>query len=805
MQKSSEFSTKPLSSTLAIPLKNSVPAQSPWFCISPDLSILATNETAAQLAGKTPSDVLQTRCCDQFAWCTRSQGICPLLPDCNSDGMICVALPNQQSYLQEPYTTIGLSFSSPHQQIDLLSNEIQEHIEQLQQQSQIYLEIAGMMLVQVTTQGTIISVNSKACEVFGYSEGQLLGKNWFEVCVSSASRTEIQGVFFSLLGDKEKSGKSFHEVPIVTQQGEQRYVILVAHLVFATDGSVVRVILSGVDVSQQRIAEYEIVRLREHAGVLLSLLHEEPQTAEALIDVASEAALYFSESRYSCVCLIDADYSKPSKAIWSKNVDQLQRSLLFDSVIQNCISVVQRTHKPYIDNKVAEPFLPSQKQKLKEFLPARFIAIPIVKYNRVVAVFVVLNKDASYSPNDLQQLTLLVNTLWLSIEKNEAQAMARIAEENARQSEKLKNIFLANISHEIRTPMNAILGFSQLLVMPNAKPERREHFAEQITTGCNQLLATVTDLIEIAKIETGQVQVNEAIVSLPSVLEELIMSYKKRCNEKGLDLQLEIAANVGKATVRIDVVKIVQILSNLLENAIKFTNKGYVKLICQLEENELYIAVEDSGIGIALENQSLVFERFWQVDMGSNRKFGGIGLGLSIAKAFVTLLGGKIKVTSEMGIGSIFSFSIPFLPANIVTSHQFTPTDNSALNLEGQHILIVEDNESHLEFLFDLLKGYHAHVTGVALGAEAVDYVSKHDDLSLIFLDLKLTDVHGLDIVVHLREIGCKVPIIVQTANTSTSQYEEAMAIGCSDYLIKPLSVSQVLETIRKYIPTANR
>lgn len=774
---------------------------SPWFTVDSEYRIVATNQVMNQMLGRTFDQLHYQKCADMVPWCTYAQACCPLLGSVSgnaSGSMVCSLQTNAQTEQSNTYKTIGLSFASPLNTVDLLTNEIQEQLEQLRQQSQIYLDIAGVIVVHLSVQGIVVSANKKACETLGVPEDALVGKNWFETWVPLSIRNEVKGMFYSLLTQQSQTAFKYHETEVVNANGELRHIVFTGHLLYNTDGLVSRVMLSGVDVSGQRIAEYENVRLQEHTDMLISIIHEAPQSVDMLLETTVEALLYFSESAYSCIVLFDESEASIRKQVWSKSIPHKLRPVVFEYVINDCLQNIIHRRKALIENSVSNHVSDDILPKL--YLPHRLMTIPVVLYNKVVAVMVVANKETNYTLCDLRQLSLLIDTVWLQIGKIQAIDTLRHTEEQLRQSERLKAIFLANISHEIRTPMNAILGFSQLLAMPTVNPERRGHFVEQINIGCSQLLNTINDLIEIAKIETGQITINETVVSITSIIDELRDSFQKQCLDKKIDLFLDNFIPVSRSTIRVDVVKLVQIISNLLHNAIKFTGKGFVRCGCSLEDGEILFFVEDSGIGIATENHSMIFERFWQVDMGSNRRYGGIGLGLSIAKAYISLLGGRLWVTSELGIGSIFKFAIPYLPVKTIKKHTPTGGDIELPNFNAQKIVIIEDDLSSLELLSSILRDCNASVIAFKTGLDGLHYLKEKSDIVLVLIDLKLPDIDGFEVVKQLRTFGAKYSIIALTANPWVYSHDEAIAAGCTDYIAKPIVVNQLLEMIQLHV-----
>jgi PAS domain S-box-containing protein len=234
------------------------------------------------------------------------------------------------------------------------------------------------------------------------------------------------------------------------------------------------------------------------------------------------------------------------------------------------------------------------------------------------------------------------------------------ARDKAEQSDKLKTAFLHNISHEIRTPMNAIVGFTTLLDSPDTTEENRKQYIDIIFQSSNQLLSIITDIVDISNIETGLVKVSRTDVNLNNLIRNLYDQYRLRAQQQGLVLRFTTHLDDDQSVVLTDETKVIQIFSNLLNNALKFTHEGRIELGYVVRGETVEFFVSDTGIGISPENQVKVFDRFFQVETPSSKQFSGTGLGLSISKAYAELLGGSIWVISTPGEGSSFCFSIPY-------------------------------------------------------------------------------------------------------------------------------------------------
>ncbi|MDZ7742397.1 MAG: ATP-binding protein [Bacteroidota bacterium] len=278
-----------------------------------------------------------------------------------------------------------------------------------------------------------------------------------------------------------------------------------------------------------------------------------------------------------------------------------------------------------------------------------------------------------------------------------------IAKEKAEESNRLKSSFLSNMNHEIRTPMNGILGFANLIMDPDLSSEEKESYIEIIHQSGHRMLNTINDILEISKIETGFVNVVEKDTDLNEKLEELIRSFQLEAQRKGLKLTLEMLLPAEKKNVLTDQNKLKSILTNLIKNAIKYTESGTINLGCRQKGTEIEFYVKDTGIGIPAHRQKAVFNRFEQADIADTRAFEGSGLGLAISKSYVEMLGGKIWVESEEGKGSTFYFTLP-AKSNLVEKPNAEKqisfqSEKEKSKVKSLRILIAEDEEVSRRFI----------------------------------------------------------------------------------------------------------
>jgi PAS domain S-box-containing protein len=396
--------------------------------------------------------------------------------------------------------------------------------------------------------------------------------------------------------------------------------------------------------------------------------------------------------------------------------------------------------------------------------------------------------------------------LLLKIKTDEIEAQneeLRLAKEKAEESDHLKTAFLQNMSHEIRTPMNAIIGFSDLLKDENKDKPKLEKYTTIISQRCNDLLEIIDGILDIAKIESGQLPVNIEECNLCELFSELtyfFIEYQKRINKQHIKFSLQARCDLSENIIVTDKIKLKQIFINLITNAFKFTDEGKIEGGCKFDEyHNLIFYVSDTGIGIPSDKQNLVFERFAQLNQFSKKNIGGTGLGLSIVKGLVSLLGGEIFLVSEQGKGSTFTFTIPY---NITLSLHQEPSQikkSTKSNLSNKTILIVEDDLYNAEYLKDILSSIGLNILQAENGKEAVK-LSISQPVDMVLMDVRMPDIDGYEATRQIRQHKPKLIIIAQTAYASLDEKQKAINAGCNDYISKPTKKDVLLLILYKHL-----
>ncbi|MEB8329025.1 ATP-binding protein [Flavobacteriaceae bacterium KMM 6897] len=404
--------------------------------------------------------------------------------------------------------------------------------------------------------------------------------------------------------------------------------------------------------------------------------------------------------------------------------------------------------------------------------------------------------------------------LFQNNEKEKRAAELIEAKEKAENSDLLKSAFLANMSHEIRTPMNGILGFADLLREPELNGEMQQEYIGIIKESGVRMLNIINDIVSISKIESGLMKLNIQESNINKQIEFVYTFFRPQIEEKGMQSSIKTALSGKEAFIKSDSEKIYSILTNLVKNAIKNTETGSIELgyvlQTECEPSELKFYVKDTGIGIPKDRQKAIFERFVQADISDKTAFEGAGLGLSISKAYVEMLGGKIWVESEEGKGSTFYFTLPYRPEQLKKSSAKTNVSSEkAENIldpkaDKLNILIAEDDKISSMLLSTLVKEFSIMIHQAKTGVEAVAICKNNPDIDLILMDIQMPKLNGFEATRQIRQFNKDVIIIAQTASVLSGDKEKIIEVGCTDYMSKPINKKKLYGLIRKYFNEPN-
>lgn len=375
------------------------------------------------------------------------------------------------------------------------------------------------------------------------------------------------------------------------------------------------------------------------------------------------------------------------------------------------------------------------------------------------------------------------------------------AKEKAEESDRLKSAFLANMSHEIRTPMNGILGFADLLKQPDLEGGKMHEYLEIIEKSGARMLNIINDIVDISKIEAGLMKVDLSETNLNEQLLDIFRFFRPEAEARGLRFNLVRILPAEQAVLTTDREKVFAVLSNLVKNAIKYTEKGTIEFGCEVKEELRVFFVKDTGIGIPESRQQAIFERFIQADIEDKLAYQGAGLGLAISRSYAEMLGGRIYVESKVSEGSVFYFSLPG-KAEFTSGSDVLITPSSAVRaseVNKLNVLIVDDDETSGMLLSINAIPFSREVMKARNGAEAVEICRKNPQLDLILMDILMPEMGGYEATRQIRQFNKKVVIIAQTAYALSGDRAKSLEAGCDDYLSKPIQKKALLDLIHKY------
>ena len=431
-----------------------------------------------------------------------------------------------------------------------------------------------------------------------------------------------------------------------------------------------------------------------------------------------------------------------------------------------------------------------------------WLGVPLKIEGEVTGVLAIqsYSDENAFNESDMRMLEFVSDQISISIDRKKTEEDLIKSKEKAEENDRLKTAFLTNMSHEIRTPMNGIIGFADLLKKANfINKEEYDYYANIIVDSSKQLLNIVNDILDISKIETGQIDLFEEEISVNKIISETFSFFELKAKEKNLKLNVFKGLSDKEATIKTDQSKLKQVLFNLVSNAFKFTEKGSIDFGYHLKNNELEFYVKDSGIGIAKKYHKKIFDRFIKAENITTELYGGTGLGLAICTGLVGKMGGKIWVESEKDKGAEFYFTIPYKTSTQtkVSKLQENITES---DLADYTILVVEDETNSAIYLREILSNRKIKQLLAKDGKQAIEMFKKNHDIDLILMDIKLPVMDGYTATREIKKIKSDIPVIAQTAYAMFGDKEKALKAGCDDYISKPISEENLISLLKKYL-----
>ncbi len=427
----------------------------------------------------------------------------------------------------------------------------------------------------------------------------------------------------------------------------------------------------------------------------------------------------------------------------------------------------------------------------------------ITKYKEIVPVTIRVSHFARGDNQDIGYVIIASDEskqllYQQQIERTNEELIKALAK--AEESDKLKTAFLQNMSHEIRTPLNGIVGFSQLLTRKDFPEDKKSEIARVVERSSHRLIELVNNILDLSKIETGQVKIKNSVFVLNQLLKEVYDFFKLFSKEKRINILYSAGLEDRESVVYSDREKIHQIFVNLINNSIKFTEKGEINFGYMIKNDRIEFFVKDTGIGIPEEFHKEIFNRFTQADNTVTRNYEGAGLGLSISKGLVDLFDGNIWVESEVNKQTHFYFDIPYFPISDYSGND-SPSNVNIENLPKKlRILVAEDDDINYMFIEYLFSNSKHSLIRALNGQEAVDFYSKEKDFDIILMDLKMPVKSGFEATKIIKSIFSGIPIIALTAYVFEDDRQKAMNSGCDDFIVKPYRMEDLFEKIIKLV-----
>ncbi len=684
-------------------------------------------------------------------------------------------------------------------------------LDESREQFRLAFENASVGMCLIDLDGQFKKVNPMMSVIFGYTQVELE-----QMTVNDIAHPDYQSVSPKFIEKAVSSSdsKGTFEKLYLHKTGKSVWGEVTSSLVRSPEGDPLYFISHVQDITDQKRAEEYHRRNEARLESLLRISQYRAESTKDLLNYALDEAIQLTDSKIGYIYYYNEHRKEFILNTWSKDVMEActvqNPQIRYDLDKTGLWGEAVRQRKPIIINDFQSP------NPLKRGYPEghavlyKYLTVPVIIEGKIVAVAGVANRPSDYDDSDARQLILLMDSVWNIADRKRAEEELIMAKEAAESATRAKSEFLANMSHEIRTPMNVITGMSRLLLETNPPAEQRE-YADMIFHSSEILLSLIEDILDFSKIEAGKIELESLDFDLKKLIEKITNILKIKADEKGLVLKTYFSPDVPQF-LKGDPNRLRQIILNLVNNAVKFTEKGELNVSVKTDPTQsasdystitLDFSISDTGIGIPQDRLARLFQPFSQADSSTTRKYGGTGLGLTISKYLVELMGGRISVESQPGKGSTFRFTAQFEKGEEISE----PFDDGKIMVSnsvitGLHVLLAEDNEFNQKMLLIILKkmGFSADV--VSSGIEAVDAV-KRRSYHMILMDVQMPGMDGLEAARMIRDPGTgalnpNIFIVAITANVTKENREKCFEAGMDAYISKPFNKKEFISLLEK-------
>lgn len=672
----------------------------------------------------------------------------------------------------------------------------------------LFANLPGMVFRCLNETNWTIEFASSGCKALtGYSTSDLVNNS--KIHYGDLIHPDDRQMVWDTIQQAIKRKRHYDiKYRIITKQGKVKWVSEKGKASYDQHDQVVSLGGFIADISEGRLAEISLMKELDTseaiAQISLELLKDTvtPMQVSKLVQAfvrkssgSSFSVIYAPDESGSGFTLFNHENEDETIAIHPDDFTDKQFTFLNQLIV---------SAQPSILNESSTLILPGFWNE--ETTVNRVISIPAFTNKKLSGLLIMGNAEDDYTEETIAIGQRFINMFALGLYRLKAEETLQDAKSKAEESDRLKSLFLSNMSHEIRTPMNAIVGFAEMLQDTDLNREQKNRFLDVIIKSGDNLLRLINDIIDISKIEAGQLKfdysdclVNEMISDLETYFKQELVRQKK----PHLNMYVQLGHPESDFALQTDCTRLKQILNNLIGNAIKFTDDGFIEFGYRIKAGNIEFFVRDSGIGIAADKQKLIFERFGQVQEAISRNLSGTGLGLTISKNLVEMLGGELWVDSIPGEGSTFFFNLPLrLGTKHTANAKLVVGDDlrQAFDLKGKKILIVEDVDTNYFYLSSLLKKMNSEIIRANNGLKAVELAKEDASIDLILMDIELPVLDGYKATQEIKKFRPELPIIAQTAFAMMGERERSREAGCNDYIAKPIRKEELISTLRKYL-----